>query len=1394
MNRKLTFIAVTLFCAFAQGAWAQTYTRLTSIATIDESATYVLGIDGTGFHYDYEEGDDWGYVTLPSEETPIYYTLTKAQDGNSFTAQATIDGTTYYLQVPYSKFSMSTTTGTNTDLVIGTDAVWGNNNAVANKNSTTCHLRYNYNNGSENRGLRSYNNETGTMAYFYKVTVTPPTITAVDVEIASDATSGSIAYTVGNEPTPAGSVTTAVVTSGDWLTVTDSDPCSSPIAFSCTANPLAIPRTATVRLTYTYVGSHTVTKDVTVTQEASAIFTTVTNEAELNSAVAAYTTTYVRLGADITLSAYFSIGYDRNQQVSIDQNVTLDLNGYALQRNLNAVDVDGHVIEVHSRGTLTVTDSYGGGTLRGGWANNGGGICNYGTVNFEGGTIIDCKADQQGGGIKNNTNSTLTITGGVISGNRAPNGGGIYNNENGILNISGGTISSNTASVDGGGIVNSGTASINQASIHNNTATANGGGLWNCGTMTLGNAVTIRGNSALNGGGIYLNGGSNATLSGTTIRDNTSTVAGGILMDENTVTSLTNCTITGNNTTVYGGGGIVNYGNLTLNGSTVTGNTCASMEGGGLWSKGTVNMQGTITIQNNATLSGLTSNVYLKSGHVLTVTGAMGGSMIGITVEGNNGIVTSDYSTYNSTFIGNLFTSDLATITEFSLVGSGDLKISPRSNGIYYVERSWDDVNKKVTETLQFKATGTYTELTNTASDQVLTFENGGWYVVQGNNIVYDYINVNDNVHAHLILCDGAVLNNPKGVRLRGHNSSLSIYGQIKGTGTLQSYGTVDGTNSCPGIGNVNIGGVGAELNIYGGTVHAIGGTYCAGIGGSNGQSGLRVNIYGGNVEAQGSTYGAGIGSGYRTNGTETNGYLVNIYGGTVTAVGGQQAAGIGGGYGADGGEIHIKGGTVHAYGNLTAAGIGSGDENSNICNINGGTIDISGGHVYATGGTSAAGIGAGRLAARGNISISGGIVEVHGEYALSTHDGNGENGLTIGDDMTVTTTNTLFSTEYTISSSQRIVAVQNYQDVIIKPCTHGNVNHTAGSGCINVNCNYCLHTSTMPYTFQSHGSWNIASNWYMNLAPSTGNNVAVKARATIPDGTSAGVGNITMQAGGSITIEDGAQLKATNSVPVHVQKHIGAPSWQAIAPPVGLKCGIADAKNLTGGDYDLMRYDEASATWENQKEGSEATGFDTLESGRGYIYRCADSRNLAYRGNTVAGNVPCTLSSACADGNLAGFNLIGNPYTHNVNLNRAYYTLAADGTWQAHLNGGTLTVGQAALVHATTDGEELTFTPSGSTLGAKGYLPPLPKALCFNGDCNDSNNQAITQSSNLPLIHIDGDRLTVEGDGMLQVYDVMGRRILSSPVANGSYRLPYPGVYMVRIGEHPASKVVVVK
>ena len=97
-----------------------------------------------------------------------------------------------------------------------------------------------------------------------------PSITANNVNLPYNATSGSIIYSIDNEPNPAGAITSTTVTSATpsgWLTVNGSDPYTSPISLSCEVNnSTTTEKTATVQLTYTYNTNQTVTKDVTVTQ------------------------------------------------------------------------------------------------------------------------------------------------------------------------------------------------------------------------------------------------------------------------------------------------------------------------------------------------------------------------------------------------------------------------------------------------------------------------------------------------------------------------------------------------------------------------------------------------------------------------------------------------------------------------------------------------------------------------------------------------------------------------------------------------------------------------------------------------------------------------------------------------------------------------------------------------------------------------------------------------------------------------------------------------------------------------------------------------------------------------------------------------------------------------
>jgi hypothetical protein len=121
--------------------------------------------------------------------------------------------------------------------------------------------------------------------------------------------------------------------------------------------------------------------------------------------------------------------------------------------------------------------------------------------------------------------------------------------------------------VDGGGIDNSGTLTLNDSTVTQNAALA-GGGILNSGTLML-NDSTVSDNSGRGGGGI-LNWGT-VTLKHSTVSGNGAQVGGGV-SNAGTLT-LTGSTISGNGADT--GGGIYEYSSspVTLKDSKVSGNT-----------------------------------------------------------------------------------------------------------------------------------------------------------------------------------------------------------------------------------------------------------------------------------------------------------------------------------------------------------------------------------------------------------------------------------------------------------------------------------------------------------------------------------------------------------------------------------------------------------------------------------------------------------------------------------------------------------------------------------------------------------------------------------------------------------------------------------------------------
>lgn len=129
-------------------------------------------------------------------------------------------------------------------------------------------------------------------------------------------------------------------------------------------------------------------------------------------------------------------------------------------------------------------------------------------------------------------------------------------------------------STNGGGILNSGTLTLDQSSVEGNSASNEGGGInLQSEAVLILNKSTISKNVAVSGGGIYNAWG---TLFGhnSTISSNTADGGGGI-NNLGGVVSLNSCTVGFNNVSPMGGGGIRNEadGVVTLQNTILAGNT-----------------------------------------------------------------------------------------------------------------------------------------------------------------------------------------------------------------------------------------------------------------------------------------------------------------------------------------------------------------------------------------------------------------------------------------------------------------------------------------------------------------------------------------------------------------------------------------------------------------------------------------------------------------------------------------------------------------------------------------------------------------------------------------------------------------------------------------------------
>ena len=294
------------------------------------------------------------------------------------------------------------------------------------------------------------------------------------------------------------------------------------------------------------------------------------------------------------------------------KNLTIDLNGCSIDRNLFAPKSGGAVIYVNS--TMTITDSKsgeysvselfrGGAIMNGSNSGRGGGIVIGGnaTLNFNGGTILNCVSTDDGGAISVvGSGARLNVNGGSFYGNRTYDSSG---------ECCGGAIYSSAATVD-----------ISNAVFEGNYAEDNGGAIYAVnGSLTVRNSSFHSNSSTEEGGAIAVDGSVRTVVRDSLFSGNSSPDDGGaVYCDSDNGTYLYDCTMYYNHSASDGGAVYVNDDKVFVIGGTYRYNTAGGY-GGGIYvdSMNDINAAGKLIIKDNLA-QGKESDLCLQDGKAST--------------------------------------------------------------------------------------------------------------------------------------------------------------------------------------------------------------------------------------------------------------------------------------------------------------------------------------------------------------------------------------------------------------------------------------------------------------------------------------------------------------------------------------------------------------------------------------------------------------------------------------------------------------------------------------------------------------------------------------------------------------------------------------------------------
>ncbi len=177
--------------------------------------------------------------------------------------------------------------------------------------------------------------------------------------------------------------------------------------------------------------------------------------------------------------------------------------------------------------------------------------------------------------------------------------------------------------------------------------------------------------------------------------------------------------------------------------------------------------------------------------------------------------------------------------------------------------------------------------------------------------------------------------------------------------------------------------------------------------------------------------------------------------------------------------------------------------------------------------------------------------------------------------------------------------------------------------------------------------------------------------------------------------------------------------------------------------NYDLYEFDEAQELeWRNHK----VDAFN-LQWGKGYLYANSEDVTLTFTGIPYSGNGTVTLRKT-GNTEMAGWNLVGNPYNQTAYLNRDFYVMKADGSGIIAAQRNYVEPMEGVFVVASTDGETVTFTQTESAKNDARIVLNLSQGL--GTTIIDRAIVHFGEGCGLPKLQFmeDGTKLFIQQDG----------------------------------------------